>query len=335
MKLSALAIDASVLTPPAMVAETARDIRSELTAESRISVSDISVSDIVLTPDRFNKMASSPSLDCIPAARATEEPGTSRHFWLIRHGESTNNVKMDRIYAEPGLPAWKANLKFRLERDPDPALSDLGREQVAALHRHPALQTLLDSQKPVLLYSSPLRRALETAGALQKVLLGDNEVILKPSLVEGGGLYTTSHEDGTHIALPGATPSELQEAYPDVYLDVSEIPEQGWWSGKTVGKEGEDGPDSEFWQRAAEVARWMRELRPPRGVENIIVVGHGALFDKVMCEVLNVGRTLFQISHVNTGVTHLEFLNNSCTRVHCMNSPPVVVTTSSGSPSTM
>jgi len=317
-----------------MVAEG--DARGGLcTTEPNLSVGDVSDISFVASPTRGEKhsqLKNSPSIDCIKPARTTEE--SSRHFWLVRHGESTNNVKMDRIFAEPNLPQWKANLKFMLERDPDPKLSELGREQVSALHRHLALKALFSSHKPVLLYSSPLRRAIETAAALQKVLLGDNEIILKPSLCEGGGLYTTCAEDGTNSALPGGSPTELEHAYPNILLDVTNIPEEGWWSGKTIGKEDTEGPASEFWHRAAEVAQWIRDLRPPVGLENVIIVGHGALFDKVLCELLGLGRTSFQIAHVNTGVTHIE-ITNSQTRVHCINSPPVAATTSSGSHSTM
>eukprot|EP00959_Pyramimonas_sp_CCMP1952_P140930 2949786-Pyramimonas_sp.AAC.1 len=119
------------------------------------------------------------SVELIRPAQDSNERST--HFWLVRHGESTNNVIMDRIFSDPKLPAWKARLKFTLERDPDPSLSELGQEQVAALQRHPGLQKLLSSRRPVVMYSSPLRRAIETAAALQEVLVGDNEIILKAS----------------------------------------------------------------------------------------------------------------------------------------------------------
>eukprot|EP00959_Pyramimonas_sp_CCMP1952_P331411 6939690-Pyramimonas_sp.AAC.1 len=172
-----------------------------------------------------------------------------------------------------------------------------------------------------MLFSSPFRRAIETAAALQEVLIGDNEIILKvtrygcgsrrvrvrfcnrrssyvyvigrnrranPSLVEGGGLYTTDPKDGKHIALPGATPTELEEAYPDIILDVSELAEEGWWFGH-CGRESDDGPKSDFHMRAVEVARWMKALRPPLRVEDVIIVCDGDLLDRVLCELLGLG----------------------------------------------
>mmetsp|Transcript_23237 Transcript_23237/g.38859 ORF Transcript_23237/g.38859 Transcript_23237/m.38859 type:complete len:270 (-) Transcript_23237:104-913(-) len=251
----------------------------------------------------------------------------SKHLWLVRHGESINNVIMDRVYAIPGISSFEANLNFRLERDPDPGLSELGHTQVEALHRHPALETLFASKEPILLYSSPLKRTIGTAAAIQKILPEGTHMHLKALLAEGGGLYKTCPKDYTNTAMPGNTPADFEATYPHLDLDLTEISQEGWWANK-VGKEEDAGPESAFWVRAAEVARWLRALQLPEGVRNLLVVGHGALFDHVLCELLGLDRTSFQVSHVNTGVTHIEF-DNGLTRIHTIDSPPATTVSSS------
>ena len=74
---------------------------------------------------------------------------------LVRHGQSEGNV------------AAEAAARDELEqievpaRDPDVVLSDLGREQAAAVGRW--LSSLPEDERPEVLWTSPYRRARETA----------------------------------------------------------------------------------------------------------------------------------------------------------------------------
>lgn len=84
---------------------------------------------------------------------------------LVRHGESVGNLA-DRAARESG--AGRLELE---DRDADVALSDLGREQAAALGRH--LGELPESDRPTAVVSSPYLRAADTAQrALDEAGLG-------------------------------------------------------------------------------------------------------------------------------------------------------------------
>jgi probable phosphoglycerate mutase len=76
-------------------------------------------------------------------------------LWLIRHGESTGNVARD--IAESN----RAELIDLAERDADVPLSDLGREQASAVAGWFA--ALPSAERPTMAFSSPYRRALDTA----------------------------------------------------------------------------------------------------------------------------------------------------------------------------
>jgi broad specificity phosphatase PhoE len=87
-----------------------------------------------------------------PTMHAANAPS---QLWLVRHGQSTGNVARD--LAESGqLDEIDVD-----ERDMDVALSDLGREQAGDLGRW--LAELPAERAPTLVYSSPYRRARETA----------------------------------------------------------------------------------------------------------------------------------------------------------------------------
>jgi broad specificity phosphatase PhoE len=84
--------------------------------------------------------------------RAASQPA---QLWLVRHGQSTGNVARDEAEAA-GLDRIDI-----AERDMDVALSELGREQAAAFGRW--LAGCPKAELPTVVFSSPYRRAVETA----------------------------------------------------------------------------------------------------------------------------------------------------------------------------
>lgn len=80
-----------------------------------------------------------------------------RNLILIRHGESVGNVARDAAEAA-GVDVIPID-----RRDPDVPLSDLGLRQAAALGSW--LATLPDGERPTAIWSSPYRRAVQTAEA--------------------------------------------------------------------------------------------------------------------------------------------------------------------------
>mmetsp|Transcript_31176 Transcript_31176/g.60157 ORF Transcript_31176/g.60157 Transcript_31176/m.60157 type:complete len:361 (+) Transcript_31176:187-1269(+) len=263
------------------------------------------------------------------------------HVWFVRHGESANNVLMDRICGPSRISSEEKLRRFKAARQPDPPLSRLGKQQVDNLPVHSALEPLLsDPAYGINLYVSPLRRALETARPIQETLVKMRgcpaPMHVLPFLTEVGGLYTTTSH-GVDLGKPGMSPAEFKKLFPDLDLDLSKVPEHGWWH-KSDGGEDAEGLDCEFWDRAKRVSTWLRSLQPEiqngRLVRHAIVVGHGALFDRVLCELLGLGRSHVLINHVNAGVTHLE-LSGPLTRIYCINSIPKKETLDEGNHTTI
>ena len=79
-------------------------------------------------------------------------------LWIVRHGQSAGNVAADAAYAA-GLS--RINLDMR---DVDVELSDLGKQQAAALGKWFA--ALPDDAGPEIILSSPFVRARQTAHAV-------------------------------------------------------------------------------------------------------------------------------------------------------------------------
>ena len=114
---------------------------------------------------------------------------------FVRHAESVNNVIAKHInrstHFENGRKSWLTNRKA------DPKLSQGGRLQAELLsnHVHEVLSKMTRGEPKVLIYTSPMMRALETAEALGKALKGA-EIHVDDNLHEiGGKLEKCSIED--------------------------------------------------------------------------------------------------------------------------------------------
>src|SRR5579883_2839557 len=115
------------------------------------------------------------------------------NIYLVRHGQSTNNAGGPRVA--------------------DPPLTETGRAQADCAGK--ALKTEEIGAKA--LYVSPMRRALETARALQEALTLPMRVL--PELCETSGV---SGE-------PGLCRTDILREYPNAILDAR-ITESGWWT---------------------------------------------------------------------------------------------------------
>lgn len=80
-------------------------------------------------------------------------------LWIVRHGQSAGNVARDAADA-----AGMSRIDIA-DRDMDVALSDLGRQQAAALGRWLASQPA--QERPCTLMSSPYLRAIQTSEAIR------------------------------------------------------------------------------------------------------------------------------------------------------------------------
>ena len=80
---------------------------------------------------------------------------TLDRLWLVRHGQSEGNVA-DQLAIKRGSPTIDIDV-----RDPDVALSELGRRQAVAIGRR--LAAAPPERRPTHIVSSPFERAYATA----------------------------------------------------------------------------------------------------------------------------------------------------------------------------
>ena len=120
-------------------------------------------------------------------------------FYLIRHGQATNNLR-------------------ELPRPADPPLTDLGVEQA---HR---VGESLKAEGIARLYCSPMLRAVQTAQIISDIIDLAPHVFV--GLHEWGGIWE-ARGDGT-VQLPGLTSAEMREICPDIVLPDN-VTDQGWW----------------------------------------------------------------------------------------------------------
>jgi broad specificity phosphatase PhoE len=161
-------------------------------------------------------------------------------FYFLRHGETE----------------W--NAEGRLCGHTDVPLSDVGRRQA---------RLLAQRLKPIVvevLYSSPLVRALETAGVVGQAL--GREPVTDARLMEL-----------SYGAWEGRTLAEIQRATPDVYRDWVTDP------ARFAPPGGESGE-----QLIERVKPFLAEVAERHQSGNVVVVGHRTLCRLIACHIMGV-----------------------------------------------
>ncbi len=183
-------------------------------------------------------------------------------FILIRHGESV----------------W--NGERRIQGNQDPPLSPRGLRQTDRLIAR------LQTQGPgraAAIYTSPLRRAAETAERLAGAL--HLPLVQEPDLRE---MSLGKWE--------GLTVPEIQAAFPGGYERWLEDP------GASPAPGGEALPD--FDRRVVRALTRMQEARPET---DLILVTHGGVVKALICHVLGLDvRFLFRIKQDNTALSRIQ-----------------------------
>lgn len=228
------------------------------------------------------------------------------NLYLIRHAESVNNARFrDADVIDLSL------------RDPDPALTDLGRVQAEHLARfiahaaepytqHPHGRALLTH-----LVVSPMRRAIETAQAIARQAPLPVEVW--DDIHEVGGIFDIVG-DQQH-PLPGMTREEILALLPDAHLPPS-ITECGWWHQTRVET------FAQAHERAQRVAERLRAYAAAHPEARLGLVSHG-IFLTLLVRVL-IGAPFREplpayFYHNNTGITRLEFVQPHEIAIHYTN----------------
>ena len=186
---------------------------------------------------------------------------------LIRHGESV----------------W--NGERRIQGNQDPPLSERGRRQAELLvERLPAFVP----RETAAVYSSPLRRAAETAERLAERLQAP--LVVEPDLRE----VMLGRWEGLTVA-------EIQAAFPGQYERWREDPADC----PAPGAE----PLADFAERTT--AALTRLLRASPGGP-LILVAHGGTIRALVCHALGLPiRHLFRIQQDNTAVSQIEIAEAS------------------------
>ncbi len=153
-----------------------------------------------------------------------------------------------------------------MPRVSDPPLTEIGRAQARC-----AGAGLRDEGVTfAALYASPMRRALETAQALESALHLAPHVL--PGLCEAGGLREQS----------GMCREEILRDFPTATLDDA-ITDQGWWTPMTVEEE-----EAKVYARAAQSLALLR-ARHQASEDNVVVVTHGTYGSAFLSELLGIG----------------------------------------------
>lgn len=210
-------------------------------------------------------------------------------LYIVRHAQSANNALADAS-----------------QRVCDPALTELGRRQTEILARHLATGVCPEAAhyEPgrdrrgfglARLYTSPMRRALQTAQPTGRALR--LRPIVWVDLHEEGGVFL-DHGDGRgRVGYPGRTRAEMLAEFPEFDLPEG-VTERGWWSGGFEEKPA-------LGERALRVAAILRSWAPCP--ERIAILSHGGFADALLKALLGEWpRDDIFYFHYNTAISRLD-----------------------------
>ena len=221
-------------------------------------------------------------------------------FYLIRHGQSTNN-------------------EGKLPRAADPPLTDIGVEQARW-----AGESLKD-EGITRLYCSPMLRTLQTAQIISDIIDLPPHVFV--GLHEWGGIWET-RGDGTAVQLPGLNRAGIRGICPDAVLP-EDVTDQGWWFHEGFAVDIEGMPQLAHENALAFIAHLTEHYVDTE--QRIAAVSHGgsggSLIDAFFGLPPDVGYSRF--TQNNTAVSKMLFTSER-RQLHYLNRishlPPAAVT---------
>lgn len=218
-------------------------------------------------------------------------------LYIIRHGQSTNNVSM--IYDAR-------------DREADPPLTDLGQRQAQKVATYLASADNFDhwverksEDRHVIqgfgitrLYCSPMLRTLQTTLPISKALNMQPDVW--PDLHEHGGLHLDAGDGRGVQGFPGLSRSEMMTRFPGYRLPPS-VTEQGWYDYSR----GVEDIGSAM-ARAIRVAHTLKAQANTD--QRIALVIHGTFTDLLIKALLNMlpNHDVYFLSY-NTAITRIDF----------------------------
>lgn len=179
------------------------------------------------------------------------------------------------VFVRHGESLWNEGRRFQGQSDPE--LSPRGHAQAARVAARLRIAGSLAA-----LYTSPLRRAAETAQVIGQAMGLPPRV--EPDLREMG-----------LGAWEGLTPDEIRERWGDAYPR---------WQRDPVGNEPPGGEAMPGF--GARVVAAVGRLRAAHAGEDIVIVSHGGAIRAYLCSILGLGpSSLFRFALENASLTEI------------------------------
>ncbi|RLT44168.1 MAG: histidine phosphatase family protein [Chloroflexi bacterium] len=238
-------------------------------------------------------------------------------LYLIRHGQSSNNLLGENVLTASGDLDQNAHQLYMSSRVADPPLTEIGQEQAARLadflrearpkhratHDDPPEDELRGTEITNRLgisriFCSPMLRTLQTAQPAATTLGINPEIWV--DVHEHGGVFDNQSADGSAVGRPGLSRSQIAAQFPG-YIIGDGVGEMGWWSGGEEDRPTCDG-------RAIRVAARLWKMAKEIGDARIAIVSHGTFMDSLVKTILGrLPGNEFHISHFNTGITRIDY----------------------------
>lgn len=210
-------------------------------------------------------------------------------LYLIRHGQSANNLLAEQMKEEAEPFPYESYMKKRLA---EPPLTAWGEKQAGLLGE------MADNLAVDRIYCSPMLRTLQTARPLSQATGCPTSVWI--DLHEHGGVFLRSGADAEAVGFPGLARSEMSELFPRYQLKG--IGDGGWWQG---GEEDRAACHA----RAVRVAEALHCMAiGSQKEEKVAAVSHGTFMDSLIKALLGrLPGNEFYVNHHNTGITRIDF----------------------------
>ena len=210
-------------------------------------------------------------------------------LYLIRHGQSANNVRKQAL-AEHSRTSPAASVP----RVADPPLTDLG-EQQARL----AGEALRD-EGITRLYSGPMLRTLQTAQIVGAALDLSPHVFV--GLHEWGGVWEP-RGDSDSVQRPGLTRKEMSVMFPGFVLP-DEVTDRGWWF---LDWDGDRAMLDHAHRNALSFIRYL-ETHHVEPEQRVAAILHGGSGSSLVGALFSVPQDVkyARFTHANTGISRVS-----------------------------
>jgi 2,3-bisphosphoglycerate-dependent phosphoglycerate mutase len=236
-------------------------------------------------------------------------------LYLIRHAQSANNALAEKIRAAAGEFDELSYDDYRLNRSPDPTLTEIGFKQAEILATYlksaqPKHRAGFDDPGDVepgefsgnpfgisRLYCSAMLRTLQTARPMAEALGLSPRIWV--DIHEHGGMFDNTGENGAAVGYPGLTRVQLAEQFPTCEIP-QQVSDEGWWFGAEEDLASCQG-------RAIRVAAEINQMAVEHKDERIALISHGTFLDQLLKAL--TGRLPgheFHYGLYNTSITRLD-----------------------------